>query len=477
MGLRESARAVASRCSAEVLSGRYRLDGRIGSGGAADVHRGYDLRLRRPVAVKVFRPDTGFDLEEASHGEAVILARLQHPGLVTAYDVGQHNGRGFLVMQLIEGETLKKRIARGPLTPAATAAVGVGLSEALSHAHEAGVVHRDVKPSNVLLDASHRPYLTDFGISRLLDATTRTATGALVGTAAYLSPEQVLGRPVGRPADVYALGLVLLECLTGRLEYDGGPLEAAIARLHRPPVMPPGLPTAFSDLLGDMTALDERNRPAARDCARTLAAWADPAGLAAHPSAPTEHFVPSPAASRSDDRTHPKPSSAGDRTAPRAAPARRRTLVAGAGVTLVTVLATALTVADDSAPQGHDRSATEATRAPGTDARPPRTKRETEASTPSAATPRPSGHNASDDVGRQAPSPSQGSDRAPGAGTAAHDSAVGGAARGAGVPPGPAGRGPSGKAPDQRPPGQAKKPEQAGDKGPGKRVEPPNAKR
>ncbi|MGV9281924.1 protein kinase domain-containing protein [Streptomyces sp. NPDC003730] len=477
MGLRESARTVASRCSAEVLCGRYRLDGRIGSGGAADVHRGLDLRLRRPVAVKVFRPDTGFDLAKASHGEAVILARLQHPGLVTAYDVGQHNGRGFLVMQLIEGETLKKRIARGPLTPAATAAVGVGLADALAHAHDAGVVHRDVKPSNVLLDASHRPYLTDFGISRLLDATTRTATGTLVGTAAYLSPEQVLGRPVGRPADVYALGLALLECLTGRLEYDGGPLEAAIARLHRRPVMPPGLPAAFADLLRDMTALDEWDRPTARDCARTLAAWADPVSLAADPSAPTENFVPSPMASRSGDRTHPKPSSLTDRTAPRTATARRRTLVAGVGVTLVTVLATALTVADDSAPQGHDRSTTEASGAPAGDVHAPRTKRETEASTPSAATPPPSRHNASADADRQVPSSAQGSDRAPGAGTAAHDSAARGADRGSSVPPAPTGRGRSGKAPDHRPPGQAKKTEQAVDKGPGKRAQPPNAKR
>nr|WP_223887041.1 serine/threonine-protein kinase [Streptomyces viridosporus] len=364
MRLRESARAMASRCSAEVLSGRYRLDDLLGSGGAADVYRGFDLRLRRPVAVKVFRPGTGIDIEENSHSEAVILARLHHPGLVTAYDAGQHNGRVFLVMQLVEGDTLKNRIAEGPLSPKATAALGVDLAHALAHAHEAGIVHRDVKPSNILLDASHRPYLTDFGISRLLDATTRTATGTLIGTAAYLSPEQVLGQPVGRPADVYALGLVLLECLTGRLEYDGGPLEAAIARLHRQPVLPQFLPEQLAALLRDMTALDEQNRPTARDCARTLAALAETAHLEAGPSAHATSLVASHGPSRTVDRTHMNPLSDEDQTAPRTMPARGRTLVAGATVAVAAVMATAFAVTDASAPPSDDRSAAKATSAP-----------------------------------------------------------------------------------------------------------------
>jgi serine/threonine protein kinase len=255
-----------------VLAGRYRLDARIGSGGAADVHRGFDLRLKRPVAVKVFRTGADTDMEERFSNEAVILARLQHPGLVTAYDAGRHNGHPYLIMQLIEGPTLKDRIAGGSLTPGETAALGAGLARALAHAHEAGIVHRDVKPSNIILDASGHPHLTDFGISRLLDATTRTASGVLIGTAAYLSPEQVLGRPVGPPADIYALGLVLLECLTTRLEYEGAPLEAAIARLHRPPELPGSLPEEFAAVLRDMTALDESARPSAPDCARSLAA-------------------------------------------------------------------------------------------------------------------------------------------------------------------------------------------------------------
>ncbi|MGW1559923.1 serine/threonine-protein kinase [Streptomyces sp. NPDC002144] len=271
VGLREAQGARPSGRFARILAGRYRLDALIGSGGAADVHRGFDLRLRRPVAVKIFRAGTGFDTEEDFRSEAVILARLQHPGLVTAYDAGRHDGEAFLVMQLVDGPTLKARLAQSPLSSEATAALGSELADALAHAHEEGIIHRDVKPSNILLDASGRPHLTDFGISRRLDATTRTATGTLVGTAAYLSPEQVLGRPVGRPADVYALGLVLLECLTGRLEYDGTPLEAAIARVHRPPALPDFLPAELATLLRQMTALDEETRPTAHDCARTLA--------------------------------------------------------------------------------------------------------------------------------------------------------------------------------------------------------------
>ncbi|MFF4910950.1 serine/threonine-protein kinase [Streptomyces sp. NPDC001260] len=288
MRLREGHDGRPTRYNARILAGRYRLDGLIGWGGAADVHRGFDLQLRRPVAVKIFRSGTGFDTEDGFRSEAVILAQLQHPGLVTAYDAGRHDGDAYLVMQLVDGPTLKTRIAESPLSPQAAATLGAGLADALDHAHEKGIIHRDVKPSNILLDASDGPHLTDFGISRLLDSTTHTATGTLIGTAAYLSPEQVLGRPVGPPADVYALGLVLLECLTGRLEYEGSPLEAAIARLHRRPALPDFLPDAFGDLLHQMTALDEQDRPTARDCARALAHLADVTSTAqaVQPAAP-----------------------------------------------------------------------------------------------------------------------------------------------------------------------------------------------
>ncbi|MFD6414835.1 serine/threonine-protein kinase [Streptomyces sp. NPDC060194] len=350
---------MAALSCADVVAGRYRLDRLLGSGGAADVHRGLDLRLRRPVAVKVFRPGTGVDIEHDAQREAVLLARLRHPGLVTAYDAGHDDGRAFLVMELVEGTTLRRRIARGSLPAGRSAALGRDVARALAHAHGAGVVHRDVKPSNILLDASERPYLTDFGISRLLDSSSHTAPGTLVGTAAYLSPEQVLGRPVGCPSDVYALGLVVLECLTGRLEYGGGPLEAAIARLHRPPELPGDLPPELSDLVRGMTDLDEAARPDAEECARVLA---EVAGSAGHTAAPAAAACAVPAASvvpavpldadpaRTTDRTHPRQPPYAGPSAPRARTGRKRLVLAGAAAALgAAALTTALVLTDGSA--------------------------------------------------------------------------------------------------------------------------------
>ncbi|MEU2184047.1 serine/threonine-protein kinase [Streptomyces thermolilacinus] len=265
------------RLTARVVAGRYRLDDLLGSGGAADVYEGVDLRLRRPVAVKVFRPDGAADTEERFDSEGRLLARLQHSGLITVYDCGRDDGTPYLVMELVRGKTLRRRIAAAPLAPAEACRIGAALASALAHVHEAGVVHRDVKPANILLDEAGVPHLTDFGISRLLGTTAQTVPGALVGTAAYMAPEQVLGRGVGPAADIYSLGLVLIESIKGELEYDGAPLEAAIARLHRPPVIPPDIPAALVELLEAMTDADESRRPDARACGRALAALASEA--------------------------------------------------------------------------------------------------------------------------------------------------------------------------------------------------------
>lgn len=272
----------------EVLAGRYRLDALLGRGGAADVHEGFDLRLERPVAVKVFRTaGEARPEEERFSEEAFLQARLQHPGLVTVYDSGREEGTPFLVMELIKGPTLRARISGeggGALSPAEVGVLGAALARALAHVHAAGVVHCDVKPSNILIDETGAPHLADFGIARPADDTVRTAPGVLTGTAAYLAPEQVMGREVGPAADVYALGLTLLECLKGELEYAGAPLEAAIARLHRPPVVPAFLDGGPARLLTAMTAQDERERPDAHTCAEALAAMSEEGALGGLPA-------------------------------------------------------------------------------------------------------------------------------------------------------------------------------------------------
>ncbi|MEU6777074.1 protein kinase [Streptomyces sp. NPDC046759] len=283
--------------SAHVLSGRYRLGRKIGSGGMADVYEGVDTRLRRPVAVKVFRPGSDPQNDDRLAAEAVLLARLQHPGLVTVHDAGRHDDRAYLVMELVNGPTLRSLLAGGALPLPRVADLGTALARALAHVHRAGIVHRDIKPSNILLDTAGSPHLADFGIARLANSTRRTAPDALTGTAAYLAPEQVEGRPVGPATDVYALGLVLLECLKGELEYPGTPLEAALARLHRPPAVPAWCPFDLAALLRAMTARDPETRPDAEQCARALSssnAGRRPSPLPSPPAA----RLPAPPAAR-----------------------------------------------------------------------------------------------------------------------------------------------------------------------------------
>ncbi|MGW2637145.1 protein kinase domain-containing protein [Streptomyces sp. NPDC001348] len=326
-----------------VLAGRYHLDALLGRGGAADVHEGFDLQLKRAVAVKVFRTGSDTQTEERFAEEALLLARLQHPGLVTVHDYGRDGGRPFLVMQLLKGPTLRARTASGVLPRDEVCATGAAVAEALAHVHAAGVVHRDVKPSNILMDEAGSPHLTDFGISRLIDATVHTATGALVGTAAYLAPEQVMGREVGPAADVYALGLTLLECLKGRLEYDGAPLEAAIARLHRTPVVPACLDRDLSGLLQAMTALDESERPDAKACAEALAALL-PGGPGTALPAGAYHRVRMDTGGVPARAADPGPT--GKMAVPRQVPAARRRggrHLATAGAALATLLGVTLT--------------------------------------------------------------------------------------------------------------------------------------
>jgi eukaryotic-like serine/threonine-protein kinase len=253
-----------------LVGGRYRLEERIGFGGMAEVWRATDLSGNRPVAVKLLAEGTGDARRFAA--EVRVLSRVSHPAVVRFLGAGDHHGRLYLVMELVEGETLADRLAGGPLPAAGVARLGAVLAGALGAAHRVGIVHRDVKPANVLLDAAGHPHLADFGVSRLVGAATITGTGWVVGTAGYLAPEQVEAAVVGPPADVYALGLVLLECLTGERAFPGGAVQAAAARLTRDPEVPAGLPAPWPALLTAMTARDPLARPSADAVADALGA-------------------------------------------------------------------------------------------------------------------------------------------------------------------------------------------------------------
>ena len=250
-----------------VLEDRYALGELVGVGASAWVYRAEDLRTGRDVAVKLYPPGVGGTDRARQRSELALLAQLHHPNLVVLFDAGEESGRAYLVMEFVDGPTLSDRLQQGPMQAGEVSRLGAELAYALAYVHSRGITHRDVKPANVLMGG--RPMLTDFGIARLVDAARVTQTGYLIGTPAYLAPEQVTGGAVGMPADVYALGLLLLEALTGYREFDGDGPEAAFARLSRQPYVPDGLP-GLTGLLREMTALDPADRPSAADVSERL---------------------------------------------------------------------------------------------------------------------------------------------------------------------------------------------------------------
>ncbi|WP_445442295.1 serine/threonine-protein kinase [Clavibacter sp. km1a] len=285
-----------------LLAGRYRISGLLGRGGMATVHRAVDETLGREVAVKVFATDSADPAEvERQEGEVRMLAGLSHPGLVTLFDVGDDvvadRVLAFIVMEIVDGTTLADRMKEGPLPGPEVARIGGILADALGYIHRRGVVHRDVKPANVLLarpedDEPAAAKLTDFGIARLVDGTRLTSTGSIVGTVSYLSPEQALGESVGAPTDVYALGLVLLECLTGRRTFPGTAAESTMARVVRDPEIPARLGAAWVDLLTRMTRRDPAARPTAREVAAELRTGRAPLSSVDEPTAESTRVMP-----------------------------------------------------------------------------------------------------------------------------------------------------------------------------------------
>ncbi|HEY2194024.1 MAG TPA: serine/threonine-protein kinase [Actinomycetospora sp.] len=271
--------------SIEVVLGRYELGEVLGVGGSAIVYRGRDRRTERGVALKRFFAGVDGPDRLRQHREVRTLARLDHPGLVRLLDAGTEHGRAHLVTDLVEGPTLACRLENGPLPVAEVVGLGAALADALAYIHAERVTHRDIKPANVLLDPDAGPRLADFGIALVVDATRVTATDAVVGTAAYMAPEQLRSGPVGAAADVYALGLVLLEAATGDLGLPGIGLEPVLNRLTVSPRVPADLPPGLRTLLEAMTDIRAARRPSARQVAARLRDLGDgaPAAVAHAP--------------------------------------------------------------------------------------------------------------------------------------------------------------------------------------------------
>ncbi len=263
---------VAFRPPNSPLPVRFRGGELLGRGPGTEVYRAYDQELRREVAVKLFPADPDPIACRRVADEALALDRLNHRGLVSVLDGGLHRSRPYLVMQLVPGQSLSARLSAGPLPARPAVAMVALVADALAHVHSRALVHRDVKPSNILLDQYGLPYLSDFGIALLSGQARLTDVGEVLGTPAYLAPEQLVGGPLGPAVDIYALGLVLLESLSGRREYDGAnKMQAALARLDRPPRVPEGLPGQLAELLRVMTHRVPGRRPTAVICTQALA--------------------------------------------------------------------------------------------------------------------------------------------------------------------------------------------------------------
>ena len=253
------------------LGGRYVLTDLIASGGMGDVWRATDQRLRREVAVKVLRSEFARDevTRQRFQVEAQAVASLTSSGIASVYDYGEEvgsdgNKRAYIVMELVHGESLEERLHRElRLGTSETLDIIAQAAVALQDAHDCGLIHRDIKPANLLLRTDGVVKLTDFGIVRVLDSTSLTQTGTMVGTVRYMSPEQLSGQPASPASDIYALGIVAYFCVAGHLPFDyDESMAIAMAHVSDPiPAMPPDVPPQVSEFISQMLAKDPSRRP------------------------------------------------------------------------------------------------------------------------------------------------------------------------------------------------------------------------
>ena len=249
-----------------ILASRYRLDGRIAIGGVGEVWRATDLVLARPVAIKFLRPEYAQHRETLARfrAEARHASSLSHPGIAQVYDYAEDGSEApYLVMELVDGPSLAGVLAAGPLDPPFAMDVLAQAAAGLQAAHAAGLVHRDVKPANLLVGPAGQIKITDFGIAHAAGSAPVTRTGTLVGTPAYLAPERAAGGTATAASDLYSLGVVGYECLTGAPPFSGLPVEVAAAHRNRPlPALPPTVPPEVARLIFELTARDPAARPA-----------------------------------------------------------------------------------------------------------------------------------------------------------------------------------------------------------------------
>jgi len=352
-----------------LLAGRYRLAARLATGGMGEVWAATDEMLDRQVAAKLVKPEYAGDavFRQRLHAEAKSAASVRNPHVVEVYDVGEDiaaDGQpvSFVIMQLVHGQSVSAALANGPFTAAETANLLTQVADALATAHSCGVVHRDIKPANLIRNDSGHITVLDFGIARAADSAALTKTGTMLGTACYLSPEQVDGEPATTASDVYSVGVVAYQCLAGRPPFDAGS-DVATALAHRdqsPPELPVGVPGGLADIVMQCLSKPPSDRPTASQVAGLATTWS----REQQPSGTTAVLPVVPAVS--EDATTELTAVTVPADRPDAATTwlewRRLGVVAAAAVVLIAVLAIAGAVNDHS---GNGAASAASGRSPG----------------------------------------------------------------------------------------------------------------